>query len=72
MVKLKESWNGIPEDPSFRANELCDLSAGPGFSSILNLWSLSSMNTTLFVRLQRIQNVSGQKAGEVDTLQTSP
>lgn len=72
MAKLKESWDGIPEDPSFRANELCDLLAGPSFSSILNLWSLFSMNMTLFVRLQRIQNGSGQKAGEVDILQTSP
>lgn len=29
MVKLKESWDGILEDPSFQANELCDLSVGP-------------------------------------------
>lgn len=47
VVKLKEHWNGIPEDHSFTTNELCDLLLGPGFNSILSLWS-ASMEKTLF------------------------
>lgn len=50
MVKLKDPWNGIPSDPHFPVNELGDLSIDQSFNSILNLWSLSSVNMTLFIR----------------------